>query len=396
MSDDLDERYLTAAQAAEALGVSRQTLYVYVGRKGIRSQPVAGTRQRKYWKVDIERVRQGERTSAPHLPGDFRQETAITMRTQQDIYYRGRSVLELAESHTFEDVAALLWGVDAGEVFTPRPPDRPALYATLDKLLEGQDDIDRATALFPMLEDANPRAFDLTCAGMARTGADVLRWLAAITVRSQEPPTEPIHLYLAARLGRDPSDAELIRRLLVLSADHGFEPGTVAVRGVASTGVTPWRSVMTGLSISIGHRGRMANFDSIRRFLREISESSDPTTPVVQRIKNGEDIPGFESMVYAHGDPRGRALLDACASLLGDDAELQRLQRALAVVRDVKGLEPNFALPCLFVLRRIGAAPRSAMFHLGRAAGWIAHAIEQYQDGEMPHRLEVYTGPLPT
>jgi citrate synthase len=35
------------------------------------------------------------------------------------------------------------------------------------------------------------------------------------------------------------------------------------------------------------------------------------------------------------------------------------------------------------------------LFHLGRAAGWIAHAIEQHQAGETEHLRSVYTGPLP-
>src|ERR1700722_8319588 len=53
---DPDSEYLSAHEAAQALGVSVQTLYVYVGRKGIRSQPVPGSRQRRYWKPDIKRV----------------------------------------------------------------------------------------------------------------------------------------------------------------------------------------------------------------------------------------------------------------------------------------------------------------------------------------------------
>src|SRR5258705_9049132 len=47
-----ESEYLSAAEAAKALGVSVQTLYVYVSRKAIRSQPIAGSRQRRYWKTD--------------------------------------------------------------------------------------------------------------------------------------------------------------------------------------------------------------------------------------------------------------------------------------------------------------------------------------------------------
>jgi len=62
---------------------------------------------------------------------------------------------------------------------------------------------------------------------MARTGADVLRWLATLTVRAKEPCCEPIHLFLARHLVDKPEDAELIRRFLVLCADHGFEAGAL-------------------------------------------------------------------------------------------------------------------------------------------------------------------------
>lgn len=395
MSGNLDDRYLSASEAAQTLGVSVQTLYVYVSRKGIRSQEVPGSRRRRYWKADVERVRLGERASQPLPAGSFSPETAITLITQADVFYRGHSAIDLAESASFESVAALLWGSNEADAFTRKPPSAPPLFARLNKLLSAEDDVNRATALFPIFENANPRSFDLTPEGMARTGAEILRWLAAVTVGSLEPPTGPIHLYLAKALQRGPEDAELIRRMLILSADHGFEPGTVAVRSVASTGVTPWRSVIAGLSISFGRRGHLGGIEAIRRFLREVEESGDPTMPIIQRIRDGEDLPGFSSTIYAHGDPRGRALLGAAADLLGDDPMLVRLQAVIAVARDIKDVEPNFALAFLFLLQRLGMGPRSALFHLGRAAGWIAHAIEQYQTGEMHHRAETYIGPLP-
>ncbi len=392
----MDNRYLTAAEAAEALGVSVQTLYVYVGRKGIRSQEVPGSRSRKYWKADIDRVRRGDRSRSTPSAGDFRPETGITLITESDVFYRGQSAIDLAETASFESVAALLWDADEHKAFSPENPQTPKLYARLDKILEDQDDVNRATALFPILEDWNAKAFDLTSEGMARTGADILRWLAALTVKSHEPTTEPLHLFLADRLGKGSIEAELIRRMLILSADHGFEPGTVAVRAVASTGITPWRSVIAGLSISFGRRGHLGGIEATRRLLQEIAIAKDPATPILQRIKDGEAVPGFNSLVYTHGDPRGHALIKAFTCLLTDDPSFVRLQKALLVARDIKDLEPNFALACLFILERVGAGPRSALFHIGRAAGWIAHAIEQSQAGEMLHQAEVYTGRLPS
>jgi helix-turn-helix protein len=47
------DEYLSAADAMKFLGVSAQTLYAYVSRKGIRSRPIPGSRQRRYWKSDL-------------------------------------------------------------------------------------------------------------------------------------------------------------------------------------------------------------------------------------------------------------------------------------------------------------------------------------------------------
>ena len=92
---------------------------------------------------------------------------------------------------------------------------------------------------------------------------------------------------------------------------------------------------------------------------------------------------------------RARALLRSCNEILADDPSFQRLQRALVWVRETRNLEPNNALLCLFLLRRWGLEPHSSLFQVSRAAGWIAHAIEQHKAGEIQHRRGLYSGPLP-
>src|SRR4030088_188575 len=57
--------YITAKEAAAALGVSIPTLYAYVSRGLIRSQGVPAPRNRRYWKVDIDRLR-GRRVLHEH------------------------------------------------------------------------------------------------------------------------------------------------------------------------------------------------------------------------------------------------------------------------------------------------------------------------------------------
>ncbi len=353
----MDDRYFTAAEAAEALGVSISTLYVYVGRKGIRSQSVPGSKQRRYWRPDIERLRKNG-ASLPQASLDLKIDSELTLLTEDDVFYRGRSAIALSETASFETVAALLWNAEETQVFSQQPPNTPALFHTLDEVMSQQPDVDRATAIFPLLEAADPRSYDLSPAGMARTGADVLRWLATLTVQAKEPCCEPIHLFLARHLGKQ--------------------------------------------AVSNGRHGRLAGHDATHRFLREIFESADPERPVLQRLRDGEQLPGFDPPVYRHGepiyrngDPRARAHLRHCSEVLADDEGFKRLKRALAIVREARNLEPNNALVCLFIFRHLGLEPDSTLFQLSRAAGWIGHAIEQHQAGEIQHRRGLYSGPLP-
>jgi len=187
--------YTTAKEAAAALGVSIPTLYAYVSRGLIRSQGVAGSRNRRYWKVDIERLK-GRRIPDEHgagQPGSGEEtkglvdETKITLLTQRGLYYRGRDVAELAETETFESVAALLWEADPATVFGKSLPSAPPSYAKLRRSLAELTVVEQAMALFPLIERANPRSYDLSKAGFARTGADLSRWFAAILVGANAP-----------------------------------------------------------------------------------------------------------------------------------------------------------------------------------------------------------------
>jgi citrate synthase len=360
--------------------------------------PVAGTRRRRYWKSDIERLRD-RKTPAALTLGPLKHESAITLITGNDIFYRGRNAMELADKCSFEYVAALLWGLEDEEVFRQAPPKLPPLFRQMDKLLAQEGEIDRATALFTLLERANPKSYDLSAMGMARTGVDILRCLAAITMRTAKVTAEPIHLFVARNRNVSPPLAELVRRLLILSADHAFEPGTVAVRTVASMGVTPWRSLISGFSVTLGRRGRLGSFEAMHRFMVETVTCSDPYGMVVGRIRDAEPLPGFDSYttaaVHPSGDPRARSIFEFCGVILAKDPAFVRLRALAAAIKEIKNLEPSFAFMCVFVGWKIGLLPQDSLFHLGRAAGWIAHAIEQYQAGETYRQPETYQGALP-
>jgi citrate synthase len=391
-----DPRFVNATDAALALGVTVTTLYAYVGRKGIRTQRVPGSRQTHYWWPDIERVRQKEkRSDRQQKRTGVTHETKITLMTQRGPYYRGRSALELAKTHTIEAVAALLWDVDEASTFSARTMSVPKEFRTLQKMLKHANPVDLATALFPFIEHVNPRAFDLSRQGMARTGAELLRWYACILSGLSRPDAGPIHETVAKSLGMNHELADLIRCILVLSADHGFEAGTYAVRACATAGVTPYRSVLAGLAVVTGRRNNSGRSEAVMRLLNEIAAEAEPEGPIVRRLKDGTKVPGFGSSYYATGDPRALFLMDRYEDLFGDEKGFRKLKRAIAAVKELCDLEPDFVFANAYGHSRLGLESKQSLFPLGRAVGWIAHSIEQFEAGETMRASEFYTGQLP-
>jgi citrate synthase len=391
------ELYMDAPAAAKMLGVSVTTLYAYVGRKGIRSQPVPGSRVRRYWRADIERLASGggKTGTSQWTPAASR----ITLATKHGRFYRGRDSIELATHATLEEVAALLWEMDVSEI-SDSAIKQPAQFSALYPIVAKWPSVDRAAVLFPFLEQADPRSYDLTPAGMRRTGMEVLRWSAATLVGRPQAMATPVHKFIGSALKLSPDWQDLVRRVLVLGADAGVEAATSAVRAVASIGVTPWRIVLTGLVCLSGRWNKFGRIESIGRMLNEIEQGNDPRQPILLRIREGSSLPGFSAYYRDGGDPRVVALLDQMHAMLGKDADLARLTTAISTVREVCQMEPDFSLINYYISRRIGLNPRDSLFHVSRSTGWIAHAMEQYALGEAERISPVrdmvrYSGPLP-
>jgi citrate synthase len=396
--------YTSATEAAAALGVSLPTLYAYVSRGLIRSQGVPGSRNRRYWKVDIERLK-GKRLPDPQHEGltagegsaGVVRETKITLLTRHGLYYRGRDVTQLAETESFESVAALLWETEAGTVFGKSLPSAPPSYLKLRRSLAELTVVEQAAALFPLIERANPRSYDLSKTGFGRTGADLLRWFASILVGANGPSNAPLHEFIAESLGAPAGFDDIIRRLLILVADHEFDPTTYAVRATANTGVTPYYAVLTGIIASRGQRLQSGRMEAAARLLEEIVTTPDPRDSIVARFRNGEQLTGFGSPVHDKMDPRAAILMAALKKKFGDDIELKRLHRAADTAGEISGALMEFILPAIFVGRKLGLKGQElALASLGRAAGWIAHAMEQYHGHPLIRPRARYTGPLPS
>jgi citrate synthase len=393
---EVENLYLDAEEAARALGVSVATLYAYVSRKQIRSEKVAGTKARRYWKADIDRLRGREPQSAKD-PGEtsISTQTAITLITDGGLYFRGKSAMELAQSSTLESLAAFLWEADEGDLFGGMVQDVPAAVASMLTPMSEFGLYERCLALFPLIERFNPRSYDLSKDGYARTGADVLRWFAALLTKSRGPKIGLIHKNVAKELKAPAGYDEVIRALLVLSADHEFDPITYAVRAVANVGVTPFQAVITGMIASQGQRFHAERYGSSLRFLHEILSEKDGSAAVVARLRSGQSLSGFSAPRLPQ-DPRAAAMMEVMGAVMAKDAQFQRLKQAQQTALDAASTHMDFILTALFVGHRLGlSADELSISGLGRIVGWIAHAMEQYQHNDLVRPRALYAGRLP-
>jgi citrate synthase len=113
------------------------------------------------------------------------------------------------------------------------------------------------------------------------------------------------------------------------------------------------------------------------------------------RLARGDDLPGLGHPLYPDGDPRARAIIGAIA--VARPACDARIAAAAAAAKHLTGQHPNidFALGAAVTALELPDGSALALFLVGRTAGWIAHAIEQYESGILIRPRARYTGPRP-
>jgi citrate synthase len=408
----METRYLSAKEAATALGVALPTLYAYTSRRMLRSEPVPGDpRAKRYLKEDIERLnRRREVRSNPdtasrqslHWGGPVL-ESALTLIDGEHLYYRGKDAVELALSSTVEEVAALLWtgrAEESANLFgvSPRrqgPADNEIerMFRTLERL-PGLGAIERCQIALPWAGSRDLAAYDLRSGPVAAAGARILTLMASVVSGIANATSVEAGLQ-QAWLPRRPALKKALRAALILCADHELNVSAFAARCVASAAATPYEVVSAGLAAVKGgkHGGLSARVEAM---LQEVGSPALAKDAVAGRLRRGEVLPGFGHPLYPGGDPRARVLL-GLAEELGKQSAAELTQAVTNAIWDLTGEHPTVDFALVALARAIGLPKGSpiVLFALGRTIGWIAHAIEQYQTEELIRPRARYVGELP-
>lgn len=379
--------WIAAEDAQARLGVRPQTLYAYVSRGRVQVRPdPKDPRRSLYRAADIaalaERKSRSRRLSdvaagAIHW-GEPVLASEITTVAGGRLFYRGRDAIRLAETETLESVARLLRGGHGAALKRtdrPFPPTGPDMRSRAFAALAARAGVD---------PPARGRA-PLALAVEAATLLDVLTDAIAGEVGGGA-----IHNRLALAWGQGPGGpgADLIRRILVLVADHELNASAFAARVAASTGASLAAAALAGIATLSGprHGGATA---AVRTFAAEAAQAG-PAEAIRRRLEDDRALPGFGHPLYPDGDPRAAALL----ARFSPPPALAALEQA---VQATAGLPANvdFALMAACEALRLPKDAPFALFSVARCAGWIAHAIEQGQSDALIRPRARYVGPEP-
>jgi citrate synthase len=411
--------FLTAAQAAQRLGVKPATLYAYVSRGVLSRDKAADGRGSLFDAEEVERLARRGRPRRPAGAADITVESAITEITGDRLRFRGHDALRLAVSRGFEDVAELLW---TGEL----PPERGARpgpwRATPAALAAGRAvqaalpavtlPLERFQVIVPAMAVTDPLRLQLDPPAVFAGGrsiiagmVDCLPVLASRAPAGPGPvgagrttpaPDQPIADRLWSRLcDRRPTPGlrRALSAALVLLADHELAASTLAARVAASVRADPYAVVSTGLGVMSGTLHGAASLGT-ETMLATATRPEDVPRVVGELLRRGEKVPGFGHLVYRAGDPRATLLLDLVRRAAPKSAQLAVAEAVLAEVRRKSLPEPNmdFAIATMARVADMIRGSGEAVFAVARTAGWIAHALEAYA-GPGPLRLRaVYTG----
>ena len=403
--------YMSAEEAAEALGIRPETLYSYVSRGLLRSEFAdAGKRTRRYPAEDVLRLKERQEMrrdpqkvvdTALHWGAPLLA-SALTLIDGGRFYYRGKDALDLAMVSSVEQVAALLWLGDMGQssfLFpTETSPLPPSVEAILPFLPDSSTPMERFQALLPVAAMTDLAAYDFRPEPVARSGARLLRLMASLAIYPQTVlrAVDMASLLQQGWASDRPQAAALFRTALILCADHELNVSSFTARCVASAGSPPHAVVSGGLAALQGFKHGGAG-EQVEALFREVGRPEQAKAALARRIRRGENVPGFGHRLYPEGDPRGKMLMEQVAAAFPNAPEIALARAIAAAIAEIRNERPNvdFGLATLSAALDLPAGAALALFAMGRTLGWIGHAIEAYQTDQLIRPRAHYIGLMP-
>lgn len=393
----MTDEWMSTAAVARLLGVKPQTVYAYVSRGLLTPTRRSGSRASWFPVAEVERLRGGERPRSRGTGMAESIQTSITLIDRDRLWFKGIDATSLANRSSQEDVARLLWDADPDLDFTPSAPLVAAMRTALQGWPVGSArQLDRLRVAVLAAGLADPWRADLAPQAVRRRAATLLASLpialASLDATAASPGgagglTEAWSVVVG--LADDATGRDLVRRALVLLADHDIAISTTVARATASVRADPYSVIEAALAAMNSPLHGAAGVGA-RRVLDDFI--ADPAT-TLGRLLDAERPPvGFGHRIYRELDPRAEHLREHLPPL----PEVDRLE---SLVLDRHGWFPNtdWMLARLSHSYGLPAHTAETLFAAARLTGWVAHALEEYAEPSLRFRFEgIYRGPRPS
>ncbi len=382
----MNER-IGAADAASRLGVKRETIYAYVSRGLLVSERHIDGKSSTFDPAEIERLRRSRNRGRPGRL-EVPVASSITEVTDGVVAYRGHPIDQLIESgHHYEDGAELLWRghLKPAVTWTPSPDISAAVTRSIGVLPPHASPTDRMMAGVVAAGAADAFSDDRSLDGVTTSGRILIRAiidsLPRPSARAERPTDDRIAHRLWLRLTDEAEDAwPLLDTALLVLADHGMATSTLAARLAASTRAAPHAVLLAGLGALAGplHGGA----SRLVHDLFHDAERRGADKALADVIHRDGKVPGVGHFIHRTRDPRHDILFDAIA---GHDLDPDRMDVVASVVSRISERIPaapniDLALGALTFISGMESAAGEAVFAIARTAGWLAHALEEYDE----------------
>lgn len=373
---------LDSEEAARRLGVKVSTVYAYVSRGFLTSQPAPDGRRSLFDEDEIERLSRRARASNSNARSGATEKSPITVLTQDGPIYRGVPALTLAAKQSFEEVADHLWATNADpgeptiwEPFNVGPPP-PGLSAR-----------DLLHWSIVMASSHDPLRSDTSREIVVRSARRLLATLVNTipTTSPQEATIDSLAGQLASRLcGVEvtPEIVNAVNAALILYIDHNVET-TLLVRVAASVRANVYDAALAGLCTLPGVVGVAAGL--VRNMLRN-AERRGVRRAIDEVLRNRPNLPGLGHVYYETRDPRAEFLLEMLREIGKERFEI--IEEFIDTTSEYKlPYSIEFAIGAMMWATSMpSTSGQIYIFTIARTAGWIAHYLDELL--EPPGRFE--------
>jgi citrate synthase len=334
------------------------------------------------------------------------------------LYYLGYNIDDLVGRVVYEEVAYLLVhkrlpnrreldDFSAALISEMRLPE--AIVESIKRTPSHCHPMDVLRTEVSHLGEYDPDALDLTEANYLKTATRLMAQVPTIVAtlhatRNGQPVPEPrmdfsftknfLYMFRGTAPGDDETD--VLHRLMVLHADHGFNASTFAARVTASTNSDMYSAVTSAIGTLRGplHGGAS---EKVMEMLDDIGMEEHVEDYIQGLLDDDRKVMGFGHRVYKVEDPRTKHLRGMVENLCHRERTMSLYNKCVKIeeiVHKKKKIYPNLDFYAAVAMDALEIPKEffTPFFSSSRISGWVAHVIEQYEDSVLLRPSSEYVG----